>query len=158
MAMSKGATPASTPGNRAATWRDSQPMAKAAVRGPDARSTLRRVERLTKILDQNWTIPGTRFRFGLDPLIGLIPGVGDAVSMGLSIYPIVEAWRLGVPRRLLGRMVANIVLDGIIGVIPVAGDAFDFVFQANRRNLRLLKRHVNKHLAGANSLARRVGE
>jgi hypothetical protein len=103
--------------------------------------TLRRLERLARLLDSAFAIPGTRFRFGLDGVIGLAPGVGDAVGIALSSYIVVEAWRMGVPPQILMRMIANIVVDGAIGAVPIAGDLFDFVWKANRRNIDLLLRH-----------------
>ena len=103
--------------------------------------TLRRLERLARLLDSAFAIPGTRFRFGLDGVIGLAPGVGDAVGIALSSYIVMEAWRMGVPPQILMRMIANIVVDGAIGAVPIAGDLFDFVWKANRRNIDLLLRH-----------------
>lgn len=103
--------------------------------------TLRRLERLARLLDSAFAIPGTRFQFGLDGVIGLAPGVGDAVGIALSSYIVVEAWRMGVPPQILMRMIANIVVDGAIGAVPIAGDLFDFVWKANRRNIDLLLRH-----------------
>jgi hypothetical protein len=103
--------------------------------------TLRRLERLARLLDSEFRVPGTRFRFGVDGLIGLAPGVGDAVGLALSSYIVMEAWRLGVPPQVLVRMIANIVIDSAVGAVPIAGDLFDFVWKANRRNVDLLLRH-----------------
>lgn len=103
--------------------------------------TLRRLERLARLLDSEFRVPGIRFRFGLDGLIGLAPGVGDAVGLALSSYIVMEAWRMGVPPQVLVRMIANILIDSAVGAVPVAGDLFDFVWKANRRNIDLLLRH-----------------
>jgi hypothetical protein len=114
-------------------------VAEVAVLDP------RRVERLRRIawlLDRSIRIPGTRVRLGLDPLVGLIPGIGDLVGGLFSLYIILEAARLGVPRGLLGRMGWNVALDTLVGEIPVLGDLFDIGFQSNTRNLALLDDHV----------------
>jgi hypothetical protein len=80
-------------------------------------------------------------RFGAESLLRLIPGIGDAAASALSCYLLFEAHRLGVPRLLFARMVANVLLEGAIGTVPLAGDAFDVFFRANRRNVALLRRH-----------------
>ncbi len=85
-------------------------------------------------------VPGTRFRFGLDPVIGLVPGLGDAVGAAFSALILLAGVRLGAPPVVLLRMVGNIALDALVGAVPVLGDAFDFGFKANRRNLALLER------------------
>jgi hypothetical protein len=108
------------------------------------RAALRRVERLAYWLDDRYRLPGTRFRIGLDGLVGLIPGVGDAVTSTLTAYIIYEAWRLGVPPSMLARMLANLGIDTVVGIVPVVGDLLDIGFKANRRNLRLLHRHLSE--------------
>ena len=91
----------------------------------------------------SFVIPGTNIRFGLDALIGLVPGIGDAVTTVMSLYIVNEARALGAPRLLIARMLANVALDGFVGAIPLVGDAFDVVFRANRRNMALLLGHLN---------------
>ena len=86
-------------------------------------------------------LPGTNVRFGIESLVRLVPGVGDAIASTLSCYLLYEASRLGVPRLLLTRMAANVALEGLIGAVPLAGDAFDVFFRANRRNVALLRAH-----------------
>jgi hypothetical protein len=100
---------------------------------------LRRLERLAWLLDRS--IPVGKFRIGLDPILGLMPGVGDAIGALLSLYVLYEGARLGAPAPILVRMAGNIVVETILGAVPVLGDVFDFVWQANSRNLRLLHRH-----------------
>lgn len=100
---------------------------------------LRRLERLTWLLDR--AIPVGRFRVGLDPVIGLIPGVGDSIGAVLSLYVLYEGARLGAPAHVLFRMTGNILLETILGAIPFLGDAFDFLWQANARNIRLIHRY-----------------
>jgi hypothetical protein len=103
----------------------------------------RRLERLAVLLDAQFVLPGTGFRFGVDGLLGLVPGVGDAIGAGLSAWLIIEAQRLGAPKPLLARMVANLALDAAVGAVPVLGDLFDVAFKANLRNMRLLRRHLD---------------
>jgi hypothetical protein len=102
------------------------------------RVRLNRLRALSRLLDERFRLPGTRYRMGLDGLIGLIPGVGDTVGSLLSAYILYEAIKLGVPRRLLLRMAANIGLDTIVGLVPVVGDIFDIAWKANKKNMRLL--------------------
>jgi hypothetical protein len=104
----------------------------------------RRLERLAWLLDAQFVLPGTGFRFGADAILGLVPGVGDAIGAGLSAWLIVEAQRLGAPNTLLARMVANLMLDAAVGAVPVLGDVFDAAFKANLRNMRLLRRHLEE--------------
>jgi hypothetical protein len=87
-------------------------------------------------------VPGTNLRFGLDPLLGLIPGAGDAVGAVLAGWILVEAVRLGASRATLVRMAGNVALDAILGAVPIIGDIFDFAWKANLRNVTLLKRHL----------------
>ena len=101
-----------------------------------------RLRRLAKLLDSQFRVPGVGMRIGIDAVLGLIPVVGDAASALIGAYLIVEAYRLGVPRWALLRMVANLALDTAIGAIPFAGDLWDFVFRANDRNMQIIARHV----------------
>ena len=105
---------------------------------------LARLERLARILDAAWGIPGTRFRFGWDSLADVVPVVGQIGPHAISAYIIYEAWRLGAPRALLARMVGNVAIDTAIGVVPVAGMVADAFFKANLRNIALLKRHFGQ--------------
>jgi hypothetical protein len=95
---------------------------------------------LATLLDEIFRIPGTRIRFGLDPLLGLVPGLGDGISGLLSLLIVTAAWQRGLPRVTLGRMVANVAVDSILGAIPFVGDVFDVAWKANRRNMALLER------------------
>lgn len=96
--------------------------------------------RLAGLLDDAFTIPGTQLRFGLDGLIGLIPGIGDLLGAGLSSFIIALAARAGAPRPVLARMAGNVFIETLIGAIPFVGDIFDFAYKANRRNVALLDR------------------
>lgn len=105
---------------------------------------LRRLEALAVLMDSAIAIPGTNFRLGLDALIGLVPVVGDLVGTAISSYILYEARRLGVSKFTLARMAANVAIDGVVGAIPIAGDMFDVAFRANRRNIALLKAHLER--------------
>jgi nitrate reductase NapE component len=97
---------------------------------------------LALIMDEIVRIPGTKFRFGLDPLLGLIPGIGDTSSALVSAFALIQAARIGVPKILLARMSLNILINEIIGVVPVIGDAFSFWFKSNARNYQIIKDHA----------------
>ncbi|MHB8866084.1 MAG: DUF4112 domain-containing protein [Pirellulaceae bacterium] len=105
----------------------------------------KRLRRVARLLDEAYRVPGTNFRFGLDGIVGLIPGVGDIATGMISLYLIFEASRLGVPRRTLLRMLANAGIDATIGALPLVGDLADLTFQANRRNARLVERHLQRY-------------
>ena len=102
-----------------------------------------RIDALATLMDTAFLIPGTNVRFGLDALIGLVPGVGDAITTIISLYIVSEARALGAPPLLIVRMLANVAVDGLIGAVPLAGDAFDVAFRANRRNMALLREHLD---------------
>jgi Domain of unknown function (DUF4112) len=103
---------------------------------------LRRMRQLSQLLDGAMVIPGTQQRIGLDPILGLIPGGGDTVSAALSGYIIIEAARMGLPREALMRMVSNLVLDTVVGSVPVLGDIFDVFSKANLRNMQIVESHA----------------
>jgi Domain of unknown function (DUF4112) len=110
---------------------------------PEAKApTLKRLRQLARILDKAIVIPGTQVAIGLDPVIGLFPGLGDFVGVVLSSYIVLEAARLGAPASTLGRMVFNIVIDGLAGSVPLIGDFFDFAWTANTNNIKLLEEYL----------------
>ena len=104
-----------------------------------------RLETLANLLDTAILIPGTNIRFGADAIIGLVPGLGDLVTTALSLYIVREAGALGAPRHLVLRMLGNVAVDGILGVVPLAGDVLDVMWRANRRNMDLLRAWLQKH-------------
>jgi uncharacterized protein DUF4112 len=106
-----------------------------------------RLRVLTKLLDNAFQVPGTRLRVGLDALIGLVPGVGDAIGAVFSAVIVFQAARLGVSRATLARMVGNVVLDTVVGEIPLLGDLFDAGWKANSKNLALLETHLEQPVA-----------
>ena len=105
------------------------------------RAALDRLDMLATLFDTAFILPGTNVRFGVESMLRLVPGIGDAAASALSCYLLYEAHRLGVPRLLFARMVGNVLLEGTIGAVPLAGDAFDVMFRANRRNVALLREH-----------------
>ena len=103
---------------------------------------LERLRILARLMDDALPVPGTRLRFGLDALIGLIPGVGDVAGGLTTSYIILAAQKLGAPNSVLVRMVWNVLLDTAVGVVPFLGDIFDITYKANRRNVTLLEEFV----------------
>ena len=128
------------------------------VGSPALRSPVTRLRRLTSaqerrldwlrrvaaLLDSSVPLPGTTFRFGLDPILGLVPGVGDLVAPLFTLGVIWQARDLGVPRVVLLRMILNAALDTLVGLVPVAGDLFDFAWKPNNRNVALLEQHAHE--------------
>ncbi|MDF2734622.1 MAG: conserved rane protein of unknown function [Chloroflexota bacterium] len=102
----------------------------------------RRIERVTHALDELVGVPGTSVKVGLDPIVGLIPVVGDVISGVVGTWVIAEAARFGIPRIVVARMTVNLVVDLAIGLIPFLGDLFDLAFRSNSRNLALFRRHA----------------
>lgn len=105
---------------------------------------LARLEMIAKLLDVAFIVPGTNIRYGIDGIIGLIPIVGDIITTAISLWLVREARLLGAPWHITARMLANVAVDGVIGMVPVAGDAFDVMFRANIRNVRMLRRWLDK--------------
>jgi hypothetical protein len=112
------------------------------ILGEDIASRTRRVRLLAKLLDESIGIPGTRWKIGFDPIVGLIPGIGDAIGAVLSGYIILEAARMEVPAFTLARMLLNVGIDTILGAVPAVGDVFDAVWKSNIMNVALLDRHL----------------
>jgi hypothetical protein len=104
-----------------------------------------RIEALAKLLDVAFIVPGTNVRYGIDGLIGLVPIVGDILTTAISLWIVREARAIGAPRHLVARMLGNVALDGVIGIVPVVGDAFDVMWRANMRNVRLLRKWLDKN-------------
>lgn len=105
---------------------------------------VRKLNALARLMDAQFVIPGTKIRFGVDGIIGLIPGVGDLISLGISGYLISSASRNGASSFVLARMLVNSIIDAAIGAIPILGDIFDIAFKANMRNVRLLQQHYGE--------------
>lgn len=113
---------------------------KAAPGAPSHTAEVGRARALARVLDSAVGIPGTRLRVGLDSLVGLIPGAGDVVGAAMSGYIVLAAVRLGAPKAVIYRMMGNVLVDTVIGAIPLLGDLFDVAFKANMRNVALLER------------------
>ena len=111
----------------------------------DPAAARRRIELLEHVLERAVVIPGTTFGFGLDSVIGLIPVAGDLIGGAVGVHLVLEARSLGVPRLAVARMLANVGVDTLLGMIPFAGDAIDLLFRSNRMNLRIIKRHLDRH-------------
>ncbi len=107
---------------------------------------LARLRRLAWLIDGAFRVPGSKFRFGLNSLIGLTPVAGDALLGAVSLYIVYEGYRLGVPRADIARMIGNVAVETAVGTIPVAGDLFDVAFKANLRNLAIIDRYVNSRI------------
>jgi hypothetical protein len=121
-----------------------QTRARPRVTAASRRKVLERLERLSRILDTAIRVPGLGIRFGVDGIIGLAPGIGDAITTLLSCWIVYQAYRLGASREVLTRMAGNVALDGVIGVVPLFGDLFDVMWRANRRNVNLLRTHFER--------------
>lgn len=113
--------------------------------GRDPASVRRRVEAMEQMLEGLFVIPGTQRRVGLDSLIGLVPVVGDLATAAMGAWMVWEARNLGMSKWQLTRMAANVGFDTLVGAIPFAGDLFDFFYKSNSKNLRIIRRHLDRH-------------
>lgn len=113
--------------------------------GTDPQAVRRRVEALEQVLEGLIAVPVLGRRIGLDALLGLVPVAGDALAAALGFYLVWEARNLGMPRWQLWRMAANVGVDTLIGAVPLAGDLFDVVFRSNSRNLKIIRKHLDRH-------------
>ncbi len=116
--------------------------------GRDPQSVRRRVEAMELLLERSFHIPGTKVPIGLDSIVGLVPVLGDVVTAAMGAYMVWEARNLGMSKFHLMRMAANVGIDTVLGAIPLAGDLFDFVWRSNSKNLRIIKKHLDKHHPG----------
>jgi hypothetical protein len=128
--------------------------------GRSRADSLARITALATLMDNAFVIPGINRRIGLDAIIGLVPGFGDAISAAISGYIIWEARQLGLPRWKIVRMIGNVALDTAVGAIPFAGDVFDAAFKSNMRNLRIIQNHlgIKRGPQEIDGVAVRVGE
>lgn len=111
----------------------------------DPAALRRRIETLEVLLERSFVIPGINRAVGLDAIVGLIPVVGDVVTAAMGAYIIWEGRNLGMPKWKIWRMIGNLGVDTTLGAIPLVGDAFDLLFRSNTRNLKIIKRHLDKH-------------
>ena len=116
--------------------------------GSDPASVRRRIEALEQLLERAFVIPGTNRRIGVDALAGLLPVAGDTITALMGVYLVWEARNLGMSKWQLARMTANVGFDWLVGLVPFAGDVFDFFFRSSSRNLRMIRRHLDRHHPG----------
>jgi len=130
---------------------DNGPFARPGTKGgvggaplsaADRARRLARVRRLAWLLDAAVKVPGTKFRFGLNTVVGAAPGVGDAAMAAVSLYIVYEAYQLGLPKQQIARMVGNVAVEAVAGSVPILGDLFDAAFKANLRNIALIDAYV----------------
>ena len=114
----------------------------------DPASLRKRVETLEMLLERSFVIPGINRPVGLDAIVGLVPVVGDVITATMGAYLIWEARNLGMSKWQIWRMVGNLGVDTALGAVPLVGDAFDFLFRSNTRNLKIIKKHLDKHHPG----------
>jgi len=113
--------------------------------GRDPASIRKRIEMLEAVLERGFTLPGTNRQFGLDAIVGLIPVLGDLITTAMGAWIVWEARNLGMSKFQIARMAANVGVDSLLGIVPFVGDAFDFFFRSNTRNLKIIKKHLDKH-------------
>lgn len=119
------------------------------------REALVRLDRYSRMTDSQFRIPLTRIRFGVDPIIGLIPVIGDFIGLLLSLPVLIEAARLQAPRELRRKMIRNMIIEAVMGIVPILGDAFDVYWKANTRNTALLRQWINTQLVPDKPVARK---
>jgi hypothetical protein len=115
---------------------------------PEAKATISEIEleklsRLARLMDSQYSVPGTSIRFGLDSIFGLIPGLGDTGTFFVTLYLIEKSKQFNVPETVRKQMLMNMLVDWLIGAVPLAGDLFDIGWKANERNVSLIRQHVN---------------
>lgn len=113
--------------------------------GSDPMSVRRRIEGLERVLERAFEVPVVGRKVGLDAVVGLVPVAGDVITAAVGLYLVWEARNLGMSKWQLARMTANVGMDTALGAIPFAGDLFDFVFRSNSRNLKIIRKHLDKH-------------
>lgn len=120
--------------------------------GTDPVAIRKRIEAMEHLLERSFTIPGVNYPIGLDSLVGLVPVLGDIVTTAMGAYIVWEAKNLGLPQWKIWRMAGNVGFDALLGAVPVVGDAADFLFRSNTRNLRIVKKHLDKHHPAARTI------
>jgi len=120
-------------------------LAQSLPLGTDAASVRQRIEAMEALLERLFVIPGINRPVGLDSIVGLVPVVGDVITAAMGAWLVWEARNLGMSKFQLTRMAAHVGFDALIGAVPLVGDLFDFVYRSNTKNLRIIKRHLDKH-------------
>jgi hypothetical protein len=121
-----------------------QPIGLSLPSGTDVHSIRQRIEGLEMLLERSFRIPGINYPVGLDAVVGLVPVLGDIVTTVMGAYLVWEARNLGIPKWKLWLMAGNVAFDTAIGAVPVVGDAADFLFRSNTRNLKIVKKHLDR--------------
>ncbi|MDC0887327.1 DUF4112 domain-containing protein [Altererythrobacter sp.] len=129
-----------------------QTMGLEMPTGTDPLSIRRRIETMEVLLERSFKVPGTNIPVGLDSIIGLVPVIGDVIAAAMGAYIVWEGRNLGMPKWKLARMAGNIAIDTAVGAVPVVGDALDFVYRSNTKNLRIVKKHLDKHHPAARTI------
>jgi hypothetical protein len=120
---------------------------------PDSKEArLQQLDAFADLLDARFRIPGTDWRFGLDSVAGLVPGIGDTVTLAVALWVLWQGHRLGASKSVLARMAGNVVVDAVFGSVPLLGDIFDVAFKSNRRNVALLRRHLGRTKTPGNTI------
>lgn len=115
----------------------------------DVASARLRIDMLERVLERAFVIPGLNRGIGLDAVMGFVPVAGDVIAGAMGLYLVWEARNIGLPKRTIARMLMNVGMDTTLGAVPLVGDVFDLLFRSNTRNLRLIKRHLDKRHPGA---------
>jgi len=118
----------------------------ALTSGMSHEERLAQAKWLAQVMDSNFRVPGTPLRFGWDTVLGLAPGLGDALTSAISLLIVHHAWETKAPAHVIARMLGNVAIDFVLGVVPLVGDLFDLVFKANRKNAMLLERHLMRQV------------
>lgn len=113
--------------------------------GGDPASVRRRIDAMEQMLEGMFVLPGTNRRVGLDSIVGLVPVVGDIATAAMGAWMVWEARNLGMSKWQLTRMAANVGFDTVLGAVPLVGDVFDFFFKSNTKNLKIIRKHLDKH-------------
>lgn len=122
-----------------------KPMIPDIPVGTDPAAIRQRIEAMEMLLERSFRIPGVNYPVGLDSIVGLVPVVGDFITAAMGAYLVWEARNLGLPKWKLLRMAGNVGFDSLLGSVPVAGDLFDLLYRSNSRNLKIVKKHLDKH-------------
>ena len=130
---------------RAGTSGTASPLRFDFPTGNDPQSIRQRLEALEMLLERSFVVPGTSYSVGLDSIVGLVPVIGDIITAAMGSYLVWEARNLGLPRWKLWHMLGRVGFDTALGAVPVVGDAFDLVYRSNSKNLKTIKRHLDKH-------------
>ncbi len=121
-----------------------KPVDPELITNPARHARIEQLRKFAELMDGQFCVPGTNIQFGLDAIIGLVPGIGDLVCGALSLWLIREAQRLGAPKWLIAKMIWNVTVEVTVGAVPLVGDLFDVAWKANRMNIELLSRHFSR--------------